>query len=131
MSTWHAEAEDWALAAVQAAASVPVVFLTPTLAPAPAGMTVYVGPAAMDTAVLRAGGAVTADMTVDITVTSAGDRPADLRRMAQETDAIVDGLARAGARTVSTVPGTVNTPQAPNPVPARTITTTVAIEGMC
>ena len=124
MSSWHVEAEDWALAAVTAAASVPVVHLTPTLAPAQAGMTVFVGPASMDTAVLRAKGAVTA-------VAAAGDRPADLRAMAQETDAIVDGLARAGARTITTAPGTVNYQQATNPVPARTITTTIAIEGAC
>ena len=131
MSSWHVEAEDWALAAVTAAASVPVVHLTPTLAPAQAGMSVYVGPAGMDTAVMRHSGAVTADMTVDITVAAAGDRPADLRAMAQETDAIVDGLARAGARTITTAPGTVNYQQATNPVPARTITTTIAIEGAC
>jgi hypothetical protein len=128
--TWHAEAEQWAYQTVQAAATGQVVFLTPELGAATSGLVTYVGPADMTDTELRHSGAVTADMTVPVTVRAGGTRPADLEAMTAETDAIIAALARGGARAITTDAGVMATNDTRD-VPARTITTTVSVEGVC
>lgn len=131
MSAWHSEAEDWAHVHIQSVASVPIYHLTPALAPAVAGLAVLIGPSSMAASTLRQSGSLTADMRVTVTIRAAGMLPADLAAMSAETDAIVAALARGGARELTTAAGTSAGEGTANPLPARTVTVTITIEGAC
>ena len=105
MTAWHREAEDWGVGLAIGALpdDVPIVRYVPTDAAPAAAQHCLVGPASMTAAdIAMDGQRITAVMSVDFWLASAGDTPAAISRLATLADALIVAAAQHGARRVST-----------------------------
>ena len=131
MTGWHVEAEEWARSVAVASVpdTVPVVMYLPTGTGA-ATPHVVVGPATvtqMD-GVLSLQRA-TARMDVQLWAAATGDTPAHVARLSELADLLVNGLAAAGADSITTQ--TRQTTGDLMPTYARMVTASITLTDDC
>lgn len=131
MTTWHVDAEEFArtVAADSLPDDVPVVMYVPTSAGAKTPH-VVVGPATctqFDTAMSLQRS--TARMDIQLWAAAAGDTPTHIERLSEIADLLVNGLAAAGADSITTQ--TRQTTGDLMPTYARMVTASITLTDDC